>query len=165
LIRHAGLVALRLDGRWIGALLEGASGAGKSDLALRCLDAGFRLVADDRTLVWASGGALYGRAPDVLSGLIEARGVGIIADSPVWLAKIVLLAACVPDGKAIERLPDPICETIAGIALPRLELHALEASAPAKIGRAMQHLGVAGQQAYQARSLGGRGRAGTGDTH
>ena len=52
------------DGGWRGALIEGPSGAGKSDLALRALDAGFRLVADDRVVVWTSGGRLFGRAPD-----------------------------------------------------------------------------------------------------
>ena len=61
MILHAGLVARRQDGYWRGVLIEGASGAGKSDLALRALDHGFRLVADDRVVVWASGGALYGQ--------------------------------------------------------------------------------------------------------
>ena len=60
-------------------LIEGPSGSGKSDLALRAIEIGFRLVADDRTLVWASGGALYGRAPAPLGGLIEVRGVGVLA--------------------------------------------------------------------------------------
>ena len=72
MILHAGLVARRQDGYWRGVLIEGASGAGKSDLALRALDHGFRLVADDRVVVWASGGALYGRAPDSLAYLGEA---------------------------------------------------------------------------------------------
>ena len=46
---HAGLIALYDAGGWKGVLIEGASGSGKSDLALRCLGRGFRLVADDRT--------------------------------------------------------------------------------------------------------------------
>ena len=37
MIVHAGLIAMRLRGRWRGALIEGPAGAGKSDLALRCL--------------------------------------------------------------------------------------------------------------------------------
>jgi serine kinase of HPr protein (carbohydrate metabolism regulator) len=72
MIRHAGLVALRLDGLWRGALIEGPSGGGKSDLALRAIEAGFRLVADDRVVVWTSGGALFGRAPDPIRELIES---------------------------------------------------------------------------------------------
>ena len=164
MIRHAGLVALRLHGRWAGALIEGPSGVGKSDLAIRALHMGFRLAADDRTLVWASGGRLYGRAPGPLVGLIEARGQGVLPESPLDLAEIVLLARCVTDATDIERLPEPQIDTIAGIALPCLTLRPREASAPVKLRRAMEHLGAAAQQAYLAASLGGRDRAGTGDT-
>jgi serine kinase of HPr protein (carbohydrate metabolism regulator) len=78
MIRHAGLIAHRVAGTWRGALVEGPSGVGKSDLALRALDQGFVLVADDRTLVFVSGGELYGRAPDALAGLVEARGLGVL---------------------------------------------------------------------------------------
>jgi serine kinase of HPr protein (carbohydrate metabolism regulator) len=164
MIRHASLVALRLGGRWAGALVEGPSAAGKSDLALRALETGFRLVSDDGTVVWASGGALFGRAPGPLDGLIEARGVGILTESPVWIAQIRLVVACAPEGREIERLPDPRAEIIDGIAVARLELRALEASAPAKMRRAIEHLGRGQQQAYQAGSPCGQDRAGTGDT-
>jgi serine kinase of HPr protein (carbohydrate metabolism regulator) len=51
MIRHAGLVATRLGGRWRGALIEGPSGTGKSDLANRMIATGFRLVADDREYI------------------------------------------------------------------------------------------------------------------
>jgi serine kinase of HPr protein (carbohydrate metabolism regulator) len=165
LIRHAGLVALRLDGRWVGALIEGPSGSGKSDLALRALDAGFRLVADDRTLVWTSAGAVYGRAPDPLTGLIEARGIGILSAPPIWIAQIQLVISCVGADAEIERLPDPSTHTLSGIPVQSLRLRASEASAPAKIRRAMEHLGRGPQQAYLATSFGGTDdRAGTGDT-
>jgi serine kinase of HPr protein (carbohydrate metabolism regulator) len=163
-ILHAGLVALRLQGLWRGALIEGPSGAGKSDLALRCLDAGFRLVADDRTLVWNSGGPLFGRAPRPLAGLIEARGHGILAESPLPLAEILAAVTCVQDRREIDRMPVPQVEQMLGATLPRIFLDAREPSAPAKLRRALQHLGAASQQAYQAASRGGGGRAGTGDT-
>jgi serine kinase of HPr protein (carbohydrate metabolism regulator) len=164
LILHAGLVALRLDGFWRGALITGPSGAGKSDLALRALDAGFRLVADDRTIVWASGGALYGRAPDSLIGLIEARGLGVLSESPVALAEIVVAIRCVGEPLVIERLPEPEVETLAGIAIPLARLDPRAPSAPAKLRRALQHLGRGPQQAYLGASRGGGDRAGTGDT-
>ena len=67
MILHAGLIALRLDGLWRGILVLGEAGAGKSDLMLRTLGLGFRLVADDRVVVWRSGEALYGRAPERLA--------------------------------------------------------------------------------------------------
>ena len=154
MILHAGLIAVRTGGYWRGVLIQGASGAGKSDLALRALDAGFRLVADDRTVVWASGGALFGRAPPVLAGLIEARGQGIMRVPPLALAQIVLVAACAePD--AIERMPAPDAVDIVGVTVPRLLLDAQALSAPARMRRAIEHLGAARQQAYQACPLGG----------
>jgi serine kinase of HPr protein (carbohydrate metabolism regulator) len=161
---HAGLIARFIGGNWLGVLIEGPSGCGKSDLALRTLSAGFRLVSDDRTVVWASGGRLWGRAPAALSGLIEVRGQGISHEPAVDMARIVLVATCVAAGEAIERLPDPDYVTLEGVTLPRLKLDAREASAPAKLSRAIEHLGAARQQAYQPPPLGGRGRAGTGDT-
>ena len=164
MIRHAGLVALRLDGFWRGALIEGPSGAGKSDLALRAIDAGFRLVADDRTLVWNSGGALFGRAPDSLAGLIEARGHGVLEESWVRMAQIVLAVSCVAGPDDIDRMPELKVEAMLGTTLSRILLDPREPSAPAKLRRAMRHLGAASQQAYQAASRGGRGRAGAGDT-
>ena len=72
MIIHGGLVMKRINQVWRGALIEGESGSGKSDLMLRLLDLGFRLVADDRVVLWRSDGVLYGRAPDPLRGLIEA---------------------------------------------------------------------------------------------
>jgi serine kinase of HPr protein (carbohydrate metabolism regulator) len=164
MILHAGLVALRLGGLWRGALIAGPSGVGKSDLALRALESGFRLVADDRTEVWASGGALYGRAPPPLAGLIEARGHGITPEPAIGLAEIVLMVRCVEDVAQIARMPDPASETLADLVIPLSYLDAREPSAPAKLRRAMQHLGAGAQQAYQPTSRGGGDRAGTGDT-
>ena len=142
-ILHGGLVALRRQGLWRGVLIEGPSGAGKSDLALRALDGGFRLVADDRTLVWTSGGALYGRAPDALAGLIEARGLGVLRETALPFAEIALLAECVPDAAAIERMPEPEREIIAGAAVAKLRIDPFEAAAPAKLRRAIEYLGAA----------------------
>jgi serine kinase of HPr protein (carbohydrate metabolism regulator) len=164
MILHAGLLALRCDGLWRGALITGAPGAGKSDLALRALDAGFRLVADDRTLVWTSCGRLYGRAPDALTGLIEARGLGVVAERAIAFAEIGLVVRCVEMGVEIERMPDLAAETIAGATIPLIDLDAREPSAPAKLRRALQHLGAAAQQAYLPTARGGGDRAGTGDT-
>jgi serine kinase of HPr protein (carbohydrate metabolism regulator) len=133
LIRHAGLIAARRGGRWRGVLIEGPSGAGKSDLALRALDHGFRLVADDRVTLWVSGGRLYGRAPDTLAGLMELRGVGVVGAAAVPFSEVALVARC----GAPERLPDPETAEILGIAVPVVTLAALEVSAPAKLSRAL----------------------------
>ena len=145
MIVHAGLVARRLDGIWCGALIVGVSGVGKSDLALRALSQGFRLVADDRVVLWTSGGTLYGRAPEALAGLIEARGLGIQVEPAINFCRIALSVRCGP----YQRMPEPSFEEYAGLSIPTISIEPFEASAPAKLGRALQHLGAGAEGAYQ----------------
>ncbi len=140
MILHAGLIAGRRRGFWRGALIQGPSGSGKSDLMLRGIDRGGSLVADDRVLVWASGGRLYGRAPDTLKGLIEARGLDVLPMPTVPFAEIAISVHCVPLGAEIERVHGHQTETIAGVEIPMLRLRALEPSAPAKLVLAMRTL-------------------------
>jgi serine kinase of HPr protein (carbohydrate metabolism regulator) len=141
MIRYAGLLALRVNGDWRGVLIEGPSGSGKSDLALRALDAGWSLVADDRALLWTDGGRLFGRAPDALAHLVEARGLGVLPQPARAFVEIVLIVRCVPVG-TVERVPDDDVEDLLGVVLPVVRIAALEPSAPAKLSRALTHLGV-----------------------
>src|SRR3546814_19604968 len=67
-----------------GGLILGQSGQGKSDLALRLIDRGARLVADDRCDVWHERGRLWCRPPAPLAGKIDVRGLAIVA--PPWTA-------------------------------------------------------------------------------
>lgn len=142
MIRHASLVATRMKGRWRGALIEGASGTGKSDLAVRMMVSGFRLVADDRVVTWSSGGRLFGKAPEPLTGLLEARGVGIIPAAPLEFCEINLLVVCRKAPEEVERMPKSKPEDILGVAIPRIELWPFEAAGPAKLRRALEHLGA-----------------------
>ncbi len=141
MIFHAGLIARWDGGHWRGVLIEGASGSGKSDLALRALDAGWALVADDRTLIWASGGQLFGRAAPAIAGLIEARGVGVLAAPARAFATIHLIVQCV-EADAVERMPEIEAADLLGLAIPRLNLATREASALAKLAYAVCHLGL-----------------------
>ena len=141
-IRHAGLIALRSGGAWRGVLIEGPAGSGKSDLALRALSAGFRLVTDDRVVLWTSGGRLFGRAPDTLAGLMEVRGVGVVLVEPLPFCEVVLV---VRDGTP-DRIPDPAFVDILGLRLPRLELALRESAAPAKLSHALAVFDVAGKR-------------------
>lgn len=142
MIAHAGLIARRIAGRWRGALIEGPSGVGKSDLALRALDLGFRLVADDRVILWTCEGRLFGRAPAPLAGLLEVRGVDVAGEPALALCEVALLV----EPGTPERLPDPDTADRLGFRLPRLVLAYEEASAPAKLGRALTALYAANQR-------------------
>lgn len=137
---HAGLIALSTPSGWAGVLIEGPSGSGKSDLALRAMAHGFRLVADDRVLLWASGGTLFGRAPDVLFGLMEARGLGVGPVAALRLTRVALVVDCVAAG-AVERLPEHAFAEREGVSVPLLRLWPFEPAAPLKLHRAIAHLG------------------------
>jgi serine kinase of HPr protein (carbohydrate metabolism regulator) len=139
MIVHAGLVALRQGGFWRGCLITGPSGAGKSDLGLRCLEAGFRLIADDRVLLWTSGGELYGRAPDSLFQLIEARSLGVLAEPALPFAAVGLIAEAAADPDRMP--PEHERQILLNIAVARVRLDLREPSAPAKLRRALLYLG------------------------
>ena len=141
MILHAGLIALHDAGHWRGVLIEGPSGSGKSDLALRAIQAGWSLAADDRTLIWTSGGQVFGRAAPALAGLIEARGVGVVRAKARDFAPIHLVVRCV-GADEVERMPEVQARDLLGVAIPRLDLAAREASAPAKLAQALCHLGL-----------------------
>ena len=123
---------------WRGVLITGAPGAGKSDLALRLIGRGWRLVADDYAHVVASGGALYAIAPETIAGRMEARGVGVLAACARGLTRLSL-AVELTDGP-VERLPETETRTYEGVGLPVLRLNGFEASAVEKVAAALARL-------------------------
>lgn len=119
-----------------GVLLQGESGSGKSDLALRLIESGARLVADDQVVVAREGESVKASPPENLRGLIEVRGLGIlrlphIPEVPLSLA--VSLGAP-------ERMPEPETRDILGCGIPLVRLAPFEASAPAKVRLALQSI-------------------------
>jgi HPr kinase/phosphorylase len=121
-------------------LLLGDSGAGKSDVALRLIAMGARLLADDQTELFAQEGRLFAEAPSSLHGRMEIRGVGIVAleaakPSPVILAVMLNADAAIPRLPEALRyaLPRPL-EALEGP--PLLQLSPFEAATPAKIAAA-----------------------------
>lgn len=129
---HATTVAI--DG--VAVMIEGASGSGKSDLALRLIDRGAVLVSDDQTLVIRVGKTLRARPPSTIAGRIEVRGIGIIAMPHVEDVPVGLLIRI--DG-AIERMPERRARKIAGIDVRQFAVDPFHASAPIKVELALRN--------------------------
>jgi hypothetical protein len=124
-----------------GVLILGESGQGKSDLLLRLMDDGAKLVADDRAELYVAKGRLCARAPKSIAGLMEVRGLGIVARP---FARNATLALAVRLG-VLERLPEPgFFEPPAGLRrakpLPLIVLDGMAASAPARVRLALKAL-------------------------
>lgn len=135
---HAGCVRL---GR-AGVLLLGPSGSGKSDLALRLIADGAKLVSDDRSELFLRGGKLHARPPKALAGLLEIRGLGIVAHPHAAEAAIALAVRL---GAEPPRLPARRHYTGAAALgrhapVPLFTLDAFQASAPAWIAAALKAL-------------------------
>ncbi|KAF0115047.1 MAG: HPr kinase/phosphorylase [Rhodobacteraceae bacterium] len=99
-----------------GLLILGPSGSGKSALALKLISRGAVLVSDDRTLVTRTGDRLVASCPNPdLSGLIEARGVGLLHAPALPLVPVALVA----DLAQVEtdRLPLSRSVTMLGVSL------------------------------------------------
>ncbi len=129
---HATTVAI--DG--MAVLIEGASGSGKSDLALRLIDRGAILVSDDQTLVVRAGATLLARAPTTIAGRIEVRGIGLLAMPYVEDVPVALLVRV--DG-AIERMPERHARKIAGVDVREVAIDPFEVSAPIKVELALRN--------------------------
>lgn len=123
-ILHATAVAV--DGA--GLLITGASGTGKSSLAIQLMALGASLVADDGVMATPKDGGLMLSAPDAIAGMIEARGIGLLsapAAGPAWARLVVDL-----DATSTARLPEPETVDIEDVMLPlirRLESPAFPA--------------------------------------
>jgi serine kinase of HPr protein (carbohydrate metabolism regulator) len=123
-----------------GVLLRGASGCGKSDLALRLIDRGAILVSDDYTEVRVERGRILAAAPATIAGKIEVRGVGIADMPPASDIPLCLVAEL---DRVPERLPEGAAYAdVAGVAIPAVALGALEASAPLKLEAALRLYGL-----------------------
>ena len=143
---HASCVAL--EGR--GVLLRGAPGAGKSDLALRLIESGARLVADDQVALTSAGEALLAAPPSRIAGLLEVRGIGIVSMEHVSKCPLALVVDLVrPD--AIERMPEAATVELCGHRLAHVALAPFEASAPAKVRLALSRVATPGQRAQATR--------------
>jgi serine kinase of HPr protein (carbohydrate metabolism regulator) len=119
-----------------GLLILGVSGSGKSDLALRLIEAGWVLVADDRVVLSRRSESLVAAPPKELAGLIEARGIGLCRVPFLREAEVALAVELVPR-ESIERLPEPASRSFLGVSIPLINLSSFQASTPAKLRLAL----------------------------
>lgn len=125
----------------IGVLLSGESGMGKSEIALELIKKGHVLVADDRVDVFRIHNSLVGQPHELLQGMLEIRGIGVIDVGKMFGASAILDKTKIDlviylqkfDSKIeFDRLgiEDERFMDILGVHVPKLDL-------PVKEGRSM----------------------------
>ncbi len=119
---------------WLGRglLLKGPSGIGKSDLAIRLIEAGAELVADDLVRLEVIDDRVVASATDA-QGLIELRGQGIFRLPARETARLDLCVELGAPPAMPERLPASTSIELGGIELPAYRLDPLAASATARL--------------------------------
>lgn len=112
-----------------GLLIVGASGAGKSSLALQMMTQGAVLVADDRVDLGMARNCIMASPVPEIVGLIEARGIGLLRaqNTPSVALHFVLDL----DQQETARLPDPITIPLLRGTVPLLRGAAVPNLAPA----------------------------------
>jgi HPr kinase/phosphorylase len=123
-----------LDVLGMGVLITGASGVGKSELALELISRGSGLVADDVIEFYRIGPeTVEGRCPALLRDFLEVRGLGVLNIRTVFgeaalrprknLKLIVHLERPGPDHAPIERLPlRPGTEDVMGVSVVKVTI-------------------------------------------
>ncbi|MDR6265995.1 HPr kinase/phosphatase C-terminal domain-containing protein [Roseobacter sp. N2S] len=95
--------AVAVGGR--GFLFLGPSGAGKSGLALQMIALGAKLVADDQVCLTRRDAAILLTSPPALSGLVEARSVGLLTVPTLPQAELQCVVDLATDPET--RMPHP----------------------------------------------------------
>lgn len=140
---HMEGTAVEIDGQ--GVLFIGPSGSGKSDLAIRLIERGARLISDDLVELRQDGQSVAAdfpvAAPAHLRGKIELRGVGIVSvPNTINQVPLCMVVRAAASGE-IERLPEELTIQVGNVAIPIINLSLLEASAPAKVRLALKRNG------------------------
>jgi len=125
--------------RGFGILIRGPSGSGKSDLALRLIDDGANLIADDQVIIKSVRKEHYLSSPDSISGLIEVRGFGVIKIESVRDVRLRLIVDLDPSCKT-ERSPIMKEELIKNIIVPVINMKAFDSSVLVRIRLILSYL-------------------------
>ena len=123
---------VELNGK--GILLTGPSGVGKSDTALRLIEAlNAVLVADDQTELKEHGGYIIASCPSNIQGLLEVRGIGIVRQPSKKETQVNLIVELVKNEKEVDRLPEPQYWEKDGVKIKKIKLYPFTPSAIYKI--------------------------------
>ena len=118
----------------LGVLITGESGLGKSELGLELITRGHGLVADDAVdLYRINQTVVIGRCPELLSNLLEVRGIGLLDIRAIFgetavrrkmrLTLIVHLVRKETMERDYERLPqEPLKEDVLGVGVRKVVL-------------------------------------------
>jgi HPr kinase/phosphorylase len=121
-----------MDVLGVGVLISGASGLGKSELALELISRGHGLVADDAVEVHRIGhSTIEGRCPALLQGMLEVRGLGLLDIKTIFgetavrrkmrLKLIVQLIRRSTHDDEYERLPlEDLTENVLGLDIRKV---------------------------------------------
>lgn len=134
---HASCVAISRG----AVLLSGPSGSGKSDLALRLIEHGARLVSDDQVVLTVKNAQLIASPPETIKGLLEIRDIGIVKFD--YLSSCAVKLVIDLSGDIVrQRLPDDdACQTeLLDVSIPFYRLDPFQASCVAKINYLMKSL-------------------------
>ena len=123
-------VLMDIDG--VGVMIKGASGIGKSEVALELLRRGHRIVADDIVVIKRIGNMLDGSANPLVKNFMELRGVGLINIAKLYGAssikinqeiELVIQLEAWDETKVYNRLGEgEEKEEILGIALTKMTI-------------------------------------------
>ncbi|MDM7967116.1 HPr kinase/phosphorylase [Blastomonas fulva] len=123
-------------------LISGASGIGKSELALALIDRGAQLISDDQVALRCEGERLVASPAPNIAGQIEMRNLGLMPmppgpDCPVAL--LIELNRAAP--RWIERCEQRV---ILGVAIPQILLTPDSHVLPIKAEMALHAYGLKG---------------------
>lgn len=131
--------SIAIDERAI--LICGASGVGKSALAMIMLDRGAFLISDDQTQVYARGHQLFAEAAPNITGKIEVRNLGVLEIEQICeTANIALITEL--SENAPRYIDEPDCEIVLGMNIPKVRIFPDLATAPVKLEYALQRYGL-----------------------